>query len=349
MHGNVSDLRLFVTMVDAGSISAAARILNSSPPAVSRRLATLEARLGIRLITRTSRHFEPTDEGRVYYERGVCILKQIEDAESEATLRAKKPCGQLKVGAPMGLGRRYIAPMIERFNVCYPDISVHLVLSDAGWDVLDDSLDVAIRVGLPPDTSIIARKLIEQRRIVCASPSYLDQFGTPQTPEDLVRHNCIRLVRGADPLDNWQFSLEGQKRGVRVSGTFTTTSSEVVSQWAAAGKGIGLLALWDIQEHLETGTLKECLTEYWCDVIELYAIFVHRQHLPLRIRMFVDFIAKEFRSFGAQSGWHDRTSPDKCRVGPHPPTPLDIQKAPYCVDPPFDLVVHDDGSTPFAV
>lgn len=302
MLDNISDLRLFVGLIEAGNISAAARILNSSSPAVSRRLAALEARLGIRLITRTSRHFEPTDEGRLYYKRGLCILRQIEEAEAEATSGGKIPRGQIKVGAPMGLGRRIIAPVIERFNDAYPDVNVHLVLSDAGWDVLDDSLDIAIRVGLPPDTSVIARTLVSQRRIVCASPEYLARFGTPRTPEDLTRHNCIRLVKGACALDNWQFSCNGRKQGVRVTGTFTTTSSEVISQWAVAGKGVALLALWDIQDHLKTGKLRECLSDYWCDVIELYAVFVHRQHLPLRIRTFVDFIANEFSLSGASNG-----------------------------------------------
>jgi DNA-binding transcriptional LysR family regulator len=311
MLDNISDLRLFVSLIEAGSISATARILNSSPPAVSRRLAALEARLGIRLITRTSRHFEPTDEGQLYYKRGVCILRQIDEAEAEATSGGKTPRGQIKVGAPMGLGRRFIAPIIERFNDVYPDVNVHLVLSDAGWDVLDDSLDIAIRVGLPPDTSVIARKLISQRRIVCAAPEYLAKFGTPEIPEDLIRHNCIRLVRGPCALDNWQFSCQGQKQSVRVAGTFTTTSSEVISQWALGGKGVALLALWDIQDHLQAGRLRECLSNYWCDVVEVYAVFVQRQHLPLRIRMFVDFIANDLSLLGESNSQLTNRHPEK--------------------------------------
>jgi len=310
MLRNTSDLQLFVSLIEAGSISAAARVLNSSPPAVSRRLAALEARLGVRLITRTSRHFEPTAEGQLYYKRGVCILRQIEEAESEVTSNGKIPRGLIKVGAPMGFGRRILTPIIERFSDAYPEVDVHLVLSDAGWDVLDDSLDVAVRVGLPPDTSVISRLLVSQRRIVCASPQYLARFGTPRTPEDLTHHRCIRLVRGSCALDNWQFFCNGQKQSVRVSGPFTATSSEVVSQWAVAGKGIALLALWDIEEHLRNGELKECLSDYWCDVVELYAVFAQRQHLPLRIRMFVDFLVNESRRLVAPPRFAQGMSPD---------------------------------------
>lgn len=295
---NVSDLYLFAHLIEAGSISAAASALSSSPPAVSRRLANLEARLGIRLITRTSRRFEATDEGRLFYERCVSILQQIEDAEAEAASRGTAPRGDLKICAPMSLGRRIIAPSIERFTERYPDVNVQLLLSDAGADVVDDSLDVALRVGLPQDTSVVARKVLCQRRIACASPEYFARFGVPTTPDDLAHHNCIRLTRGSNLLDKWEFIEQQQRRTVHVHGTLSTTSSEVIRQWALAGKGIALLALWDINDVLSAGELRECLQEYWCDKIELYAVFVHRRHLPLRIRSFVDFISKELDIFG---------------------------------------------------
>lgn len=297
MIDNVSDIRLFAQLIEAGGISAAARMLKSSAPAVSRRLAAIETRLGIRLITRTTRHFEPTTEGRLFYERCVFILGEIDKAEAEAASGGRTPRGDLKISAPMALGRQVIAPMIARFTEIYPDVQVQLVLSDAGLDVVDDSLDIALRVGLPVDTSVIARKLLSRRRIVCASPEYLMKFGRPNTPDDLRRHNCIRLVRASGLLDKWQFMVQGRKQEVHVSGTLSTTSSEVVREWVLAGKGIGLLSLWDLKHELvASGALQECLQDYWCDVIELYAVFVNRRHLPLRIRMFLDFIAADLET-----------------------------------------------------
>ncbi len=293
----VSDLRLFARLIEAGTISAAAQVLKSSPAAVSRRLARLEARLGVRLITRTSRHFEPTDEGRLFYERCTSILREIGKAEAEATSRSTTPSGDLKISAPMGLGRRHVAAMIQRFSDRYPDVRVQLVLSDAGLDVVDDSLDIAIRVGLPLDTGVVARKLLSQRRIVCGSPAYFDRFGVPRIPEDLIRHNCICLVRRRGVFDKWQFEVDGQPREVRVAGTLSSNSSEVLVDWALDGKGLALLAAWDIGDALRTGKLQECLKDCWCDVIELYAIFVSKRHLPLRIRTFIDHIAEEFERF----------------------------------------------------
>lgn len=293
----VSDLRLFVRLIEAGTISAAAQVLESSPAAVSRRLARLEARLGVRLITRTSRHFGPTDEGRLFYERCASILREIGKAEAEAALRGTTPSGDLKISAPMGLGRRHVAGMVKRFSDLYPEVRVQLALSDAGLDVVDDSLDIAIRVGLPLDTGVVARKLLSQRRIVCASPAYFARFGVPKTPEDLVQHNCICLVRRRGIFDKWQFEVDGKPREVRVAGTLSSTSSEIVRDWALDSKGLALLATWDVDDVLQAGELQECLRDYWCDVIELYAIFVSRQHLPLRIRTFMDHIAKEFERF----------------------------------------------------
>lgn len=290
----VSDLRLFARLIEAGTISAAADVLNSSPAAVSRRLARLEARLGVRLITRTSRHFEPTDEGRLFYERCTSILREIGKAEAEATSRSTTPSGDLKISAPMGLGRRHVAAMIGRFRDRYPDVRVQLVLSDAGLDVVDDSLDIAIRVGLPLDTDVVARKLLSQRRIVCASPAYFARFGVPRTPEELVQHNCMCLVRRRGIFDKWSFEVNGQPREVRVAGTLSSTSSEVLRDWALGGKGLALLATWDVGDAVRSGELQSCLQDCWCDVIELYAVFVSKRHLPLRIRTFVDHIAEEF-------------------------------------------------------
>jgi len=291
MADEVAELQLFVEIVKAGNLSAAARALNSSPAAMSRGLSALESRLGVRLVTRTSRTFELTEEGHVFYERCERIVADIAEAEAEASSQGKTLKGKLRVGAPMGIGRRLVAPLVASFVERYPGIQVHLNLSDSGLDVIDDGLDVALRVGLPTDTSVIAKKILSTRRIVCASPSYLKRHGIPRRPEDLRQHDCIRLVRGRRVMDAWSFQEGGERFEMTVSGTLTTTSGEVVHNWVRAGRGIALKAVWDVQPDLEAGTIVECLKDFWCDEIELFAICASRQHLFPRIRVFLDFIS----------------------------------------------------------
>jgi DNA-binding transcriptional LysR family regulator len=291
MADEVAELQLFVEIVKAGNLSAAARALNSSPAAMSRGLSALESRLGVRLVTRTSRTFELTDEGHLFYERCEHIVADIAEAEAEATSQGRTLKGKLRIGAPLGIGRRLIAPLVASFVEKHPGVQVHLNLSDSGLDVIDDGLDVALRVGLPTDASVIAKKILSTRRIVCASPSYLKRHGAPRRPEDLRQHDCIRLVRGRRVMDAWSFQ-EGDKRfEMTVYGTLTTTSGEVVHNWVRAGRGIALKAVWDVQPDLEAGTIVECLKDFWCDEIELFAICANRQHLFPRIRAFLDFIA----------------------------------------------------------
>jgi DNA-binding transcriptional LysR family regulator len=291
MGDEVAELQLFVEIVKAGNLSAASRALNSSPAAMSRGLSALESRLGVRLVTRTSRTFELTEEGHLFYERCERIVADIAEAEAEASSQGKIVKGRLRIGAPTEIGRRLIAPLVASFVETYPGVRVHLNLSDAGLDVIDDGLDIALRVGLPTDASVIAKKILSTRRIVCASPSYLKRHGTPRRPEDLRQHNCIRLVRGRRVMDTWSFQKEGKRFEMTVSGTLTTTSAEVVHNWVHSGNGIALKAAWDLQPDLEAGTIVECLKDFWCDEIELFAICASRQHLFPRIRVFLDFIA----------------------------------------------------------
>jgi len=291
MADDVAKLQLFVEIVKAGNLSAAARTLNSSPAAMSRGLSALESRLGVRLVTRTSRAFELTEEGHLFYERCERIVADIAEAEAEASSQGKAVKGRLRIGAPVGIGRRLVAPLVARFVEKFPGVQIHLYLSDAGLDMVDEGLDIALRVGLPTDGSVIAKKILSTRRIVCASPSYLKRHGVPKRPEDLQQHNCIRLVRGRRVMDAWTFQEGGKPFEVTVSGNLTTTGGLVIHDWAKSGRGIALKAAWDIQPDLEAGTLVECLKEFWCDEVDLFAICVNRQHLPPRIRIFLDFIS----------------------------------------------------------
>ena len=291
MADEVAELQLFVEIVKAGNLSAAARALSSSPAAMSRGLSALESRLGVRLVTRTSRTFELTEEGHLFYERCERIVAEIAEAEAEASSQGKTVKGKLRIGAPMEIGRRLIAPLVARFVEKYPGIEGHLNLSDSGLDVIDDGLDIALRVGLPTDASVIATKILSTRRIVCASPSYLKRHGVPRRPEDLRQHDCIRLVRGRRIMDAWSFQEGGKRFEMTVSGSLMTTSGEVVHNWVRSGRGIAQKAVWDIQPDLEAGTLIECLGNFWCDEIDLFAICANRQHLFPRIRIFLDYIS----------------------------------------------------------
>src|SRR6202789_2126466 len=248
-------VQLFVELLKAGNLSAAARALSSSPAAMSRGLTALESRLGVRLVTLTSRTFELTAEGHQFYERCERIVAEIAEAEAEASSQGKTVKGRLRIGAPMEIGRRLIAPLIACFVEKYPGIQVHLNLSDSGLDVIDDGLDLALRVGLPTDNSVIAKKILSTRRIVCASPSYLKRHGIPRRPEDLQQHDCIRLVRGRRGMDTWSFQEDGKRFELTVNGALTTNSGEVMHNWVRAGRGIALKAVWDVQPDLEAGTL----------------------------------------------------------------------------------------------
>jgi DNA-binding transcriptional LysR family regulator len=287
----IAALQLFVEIIKAGNLSAAARALNSSPAAMSRGLSALESRLGVRLVTRTSRSFELTEEGQIFYDRCLKIVIDIADAEAEVSSQWGTVKGKLRIGAPMELGRRLIGPLIAKFAQKFPQVEVQLMLSDCGLDVIDDGLDIALRVGLPSDTSVIAKKILITRRIVCASPAYFKRHGKPVRPEDLKEHDCIRLVRGRRILDSWVFQENGERFEVAVSGTLTTTSGEVVHDWVRAGRGVALKACWDLQQDIADGSIVQCLNDYWCDEIGLFAITANRKLLSPRIRVFLDFIS----------------------------------------------------------
>lgn len=294
MSLGADDLRFFIRLVEAGGVSAAARHLHSSPPAVSRRLAALEVRLGVGLIERSSRRFVPTAEGMRLYERAISIVAEIDDIEAELNARQSAPHGHLRIGAPMEVGRRRIAPLLAAFQRLCPGVTCELVLSDAGQDPARDELDFAFRTILPDDTGLICRPLLKSRRIVCAAPSYLERYGMPETPEALARHDCLRLIRGRELFDNWRFQHQGKAFEVQVSGALSSTSGEVIHDWALAGQGLALKAEWDIAEDLSAHLLVECLQAFSVEDLCLYGVFLPRvRHRPA-LRAFINSIPEQF-------------------------------------------------------
>ena len=295
MANDISELRLFSAIVEAGSLSESAKRMNISVAAISRSLAALERRLNVRLLTRTSRRFELTAEGALLHGHAVDILRALDEAEAEVSAKSDAPRGLLCVGAPSELGRKKIAPLIEQFSARFPTMEVRLVLSDIGFDVIDDQLDVALRIGLPTaDTGVVARKLMESRRVVCVAPSYARLHGVPQTPEALQDHDCLRLVRGHRVFDRWRFQRDGAFVDIDVKGRLSTASGEVLHDWALAGRGVALKALWDIEQDLQSGALIACLAAYNCDLIDLYAVYVRQRYPSPRLRVFLDFLQQAF-------------------------------------------------------
>jgi DNA-binding transcriptional LysR family regulator len=290
MSDDISDLRLFVRMVAAGSLSETARRLNSSLAAMSRRLAAMEARLGVRLVDRGTRHFDLTEEGRVLYERGTAIVADLDAVEAEVTANVSVPQGHVRVGSPLEIGRRRFAPLIAEFSRQYPRVSIELVLNDSQFDVLGDDLDVGLLIDQPTDGNVVSRQLLASRRVVCASPAYLAEHGVPERPEDLLGHDCVRLVRGRHVFDRWTFARDGNPLEVQVHGTLMTNNGEVLHDWALLGRGLVLKALWDIEEDLKEGRLVEVLGPFASNAINLYAVYPTRTHLPPRVRVFIDFV-----------------------------------------------------------
>ena len=298
----ISDLALFRAIVDAGGISAAAVALQSSPPAVSRRLTALEARLGVRLAERSSRRFRLTDEGLLLSERSRAILEQIRDMEAEVASRGGAARGRLRVGAPTDLGQRHVAPQLAAFAARHRGLEAHLILSDAGLEVEADDCDLVLRFGMPNDPWVIARKSATVSRVLCASPSYLARRGTPGTPDQLAAHSCLRLARRNQLLDRWRFAKGSDAAcEVKVGGALSSGDGGVLREWALAGEGISLEASWDVADDLRAGRLVEILPSYRSAALDLYAAFGPTKPTPPRIRLFVDHLVKAICDLNADN------------------------------------------------
>jgi DNA-binding transcriptional LysR family regulator len=293
LSDEISDLRLFARIVAAGSLSETARRIHSSLPAVSRRLAAMEERLGVRLIDRGSRRFTLTEEGGVLHERALTILRDLDAAEAEATAQAKHPRGRMRVGVPLEIGRRRIAPLVAEFTARYPGISIELVLSDSRVDILEEEIDFCIHADAPQDSNLISRVLLYSSRVIIASPEYLARHSAPAKPADLLEHDCARLVRGRRVFDHWMFKEDGRVREIQVQGTLLTNNSEVMHEWALAGRAVTIKALWDVEDDIRAGRLVQLLKPFQCDEVNLYATYATRTHLPPRMRLFIDFVVQE--------------------------------------------------------
>src|SRR5688572_19790588 len=298
MADALQELTVFSRIVGTGSLSAAARELAMSPAVVSRRLAALEARLGVQLINRTTRSLHLTDEGAAYLETCNRILSEIQEADAAVSAGRAEPRGVLRVALPASFGNQHVAPLIPRFAARYPDVQIALSLSDRNVNVVEEGFDLAIRIADLADSSLAARKLAPNRRVVCASPAYLARHGEPRTPEDLARHNCL----ATDFAMSWDYrGPDGRAGSARVAGRYACDNWEVLREWALQGLGVALKSTWDVRRHLEDGSLVSLLPGYtFATDVAIYAVYPHRRHLPAKTRAFIEFLAE---SFGPEPYW----------------------------------------------
>lgn len=297
-----SELGFFAAVATAGSLSAAARDLGITTAAVSKRLAQMESRIGMPLVTRTTRRMSLTPEGEVFLEHARRILGEIDDLQQLLTSARGRPSGLLRVNATLGFGRMHVAPVISEYSRKYPEVDVQLQLSADPPPLTEDAFDVCVRFGEPPDARIVARLLAPNRRLLCASPKYLRERGVPQTPSDLLRHNCIGIRQGSDAYGVWRLtpvkSGKGRTESIHVRGNVTTNDGEIAVHWALEGHGIVMRAEWDIERYLRSGRLVQVLPQYATPEANIYAVYQQRHQLSSRIRLFVKFLALKFSAFG---------------------------------------------------
>jgi LysR family transcriptional regulator, transcriptional activator for dmlA len=295
-----SDLGFFSTLAASGSLSAAARELGLTAAAVSKHLTQMESRAGVALVNRTTRRMMLTPEGELYLQHARRILDEIDELSELLGTAKKSPKGLLRVNATLGFGRSHVAPAISRFVANYPQVSVQLQLSVTPPPLTDDTFDVCIRFGEPPDTRMVARRLADNRRLLCAAPAYIASRGMPVTPHDLTRHNCIGIRQGDEAYGVWRLSSgRGAARkteAVRINGTLTTNDGEIAVKWALEGHGILMRAEWDIRQYLADGSLVVVLPDHATPNADIFAVYSQRHQMSNRIRAFVDFIAHDLRN-----------------------------------------------------
>ncbi|MFJ4430632.1 LysR family transcriptional regulator [Pseudomonas sp. NPDC089395] len=292
----VSELAFFSQLVGAGSLAATARELNLTPPAVTKRLAQLEKRLGVRLLNRTTRSISLTAEGETYLVNAKRIFEEIEEMECQVSSSRAEPKGLLRVNAPLGFGRTHVGPAISSFAKRYPEVEVQLHLSDRPINLPDDAIDVAIRFGELPDSRLIARKIATNRRRLCATPGYLDTFGRPEAPRDLMNHNCIVLRQNDAAFGTWRLSRGKQIESIKIRGSLSTNDGEVALNWALEGHGILMRAEWNLADHLRSGRLEEVLEDYETPPADIYAVYLERLNLSAKVSFFVEHLRDFFKS-----------------------------------------------------
>ncbi len=298
----VDTMRSFVQTVRHGTMSAAARESGLSVAVLSKRIADLERRLGTRLFNRTTRSMSLTDPGRAFLERATRILAEIDEAEAAMTGLQMQPKGELRISASVSFGRKHIAPIAARFLARYPDVRVHLQLTDQFVDLVDERLDIAIRIGELKDSSLIARRLARNLRVICATPDYFARHGTPRTPDDLAKHNCLVLNYPGSALTQWPVQDANGRRAITVTGNFESNNGEALTEALMLGMGLSFQSTWNVGNALKSGELKAVLTRYMVPDMSVYAVYPPARQVSAKVRAFIDAMVE---ALGPEPYWDE--------------------------------------------
>jgi DNA-binding transcriptional LysR family regulator len=291
-------LESFVSVATRGSLTAAAHAEGVAPAIMGRRLDALEERLGVKLLLRTTRRITLTHEGSAFLEDCQRLLADMANAEASVSAGGVKASGHLRITAPAGFGRRHVAPLIPTFHALHPEVTVSLNLSDRVVDIAGEGYDCAVRVGDMPDSSLVSVRMSDNRRLCVATPGYLAQHGVPGTPADLQRFDCLTLSSDASQTRGWAFQQPAVS-GVEVTylkpgGPLDCSDGQVLHDWCLAGHGIAWRSIWEVEAEIAAGQLVAVLEDFAAPPNGIYAVFPQRKHLPLRLRLWIDYLKQHY-------------------------------------------------------
>ncbi|MGO2159341.1 MAG: LysR family transcriptional regulator [Vibrio toranzoniae] len=297
-----SDMAMFVSIVKHQGLAAAGRELGLSPATMTARLQALEERYGVKLLNRSTRHVSLTDSGELYYKACLEILDNVSEAENLIQNGVKEVKGPLKIAAPKDIGKQYILPILSKFCQQYPDVIPYLYLNDNLSNIAESGMDIVIRYGELVDSSLISRRLSPSRRVLCASPEYLAKYGTPLTPQDLVEHDCLAMLRSNEELKTWHFQDHDMKKSITVVPKRFSDDGEVIRYWALKGEGIALKSVLDVQDDINNqrlvtllnGYMKNFNTSTSVSSADLNVVYISKKYQPKRIRLFLDYLLENF-------------------------------------------------------
>ncbi|RZL94192.1 MAG: LysR family transcriptional regulator [Variovorax sp.] len=298
----LTQLESFVSVATRGSLTAAARAEGVAPAIMGRRIDALEERLGVKLLVRTTRRITLTHEGSAFLEDCQRLLVEVANAEASVSAGGVKASGHLRVTAPAGFGRRHVAPLVPRFHALHPEVRISLNLSDRVIDVAGEGYDCAVRVGDLPDSSLVSLRLADNRRRCVATPEFVRRHGAPRHPGDLVRFSCLTLSSDASQTRGWAFRVpaeDGAEGGDQVihlkpTGPLDCTDGQVLHDWCLAGHGIAWRSTWEVEAEIDAGLLVPLLDAFAAPPNGVYAVFPQRKHLPLRVRLWIDFLKQQY-------------------------------------------------------
>ena len=294
----------FVSVATRGSLTAAARAEGVAPAIMGRRLDALEEHLGVKLLVRTTRRISLTNEGSAFLEDCQRLLADVANAEASVSAGGIQASGHLRITAPAGFGRRHVAPLVPRFRGQHPDVTISLNLSDRVIDLTGEGFDCAVRVGDLPDSSLVSVRIADNRRLCVAAPQYLQRRGTPQHPGDLAAHDCLTLSSDASQTRGWAFRVPvvGQDARavvhIRPGGPLDCSDGQVLYDWCLAGHGIAWRSSWEVESEIAAGQLVAVLEEFAAPPNGIYVVFPHAKHLPLRVRLWIDYLKHHYSQPG---------------------------------------------------